>query len=68
MPPSAVGIVEGREIHPLRAADADVDHVNTAVGQATAQRIGQARTGQSDIPPHHHAFGVQELRIARPTR
>ena len=63
---AVVAAVEGREIHPLGAADADVVDVDAAVGQAAAQRVGEPRAREPDVAPDHHALGREELGIAPP--
>ncbi len=62
---AVVAAVKGREVHPLGAADADVVHIDAAVGQAAAQRIGEAGAREADVAADHHPLGRQELRHSR---
>ena len=60
---AVVAAVEGRKIHALGAADADVENVRAALRQAAAERIGERLARQSNVAPDHHALGRQKFRI-----
>ena len=48
---AVVAAGEGREIHALGAAQADVVHIDAAVGQAAAQRVGEGGARVADVAP-----------------
>ena len=58
-----VAAVEGGEVHAFRAAHTDVVHVDAAVGQSPAYRIGESRAAQADIAADNHALRIQELGV-----
>ena len=57
MPPSSF-VVEGGEVHALRAAQADVDDVDAGVGEAADQRLRELVAGQADVAPDATCFGL----------
>jgi len=57
-------IVESREVHPFGPANADVVHIDAAVGQSAAHGVGEAGARQPDVAPHHDALRSEKLRVA----
>src|SRR5690606_37294861 len=56
-------LVERGEVDDLRADDADVEHVDSRVGQAAGQRRGERRARQPNVPADRDAARVDELGI-----
>ena len=55
--------IEGRKVHTLGAAQADVADIHTRVDEASDEPVAQLRTAEADVTAHGHALGLYEGRI-----